>query len=397
MFKVYLLDGLRTAIGKFGGRLSSLRPTEFTATVVSELIKRTGIPLDAVEQVIAGKVVQDLTESNPARIVARRVGIPDSAPAFTLNMQCASGMAALILAAQQIAMGNADCVLALGMESLSRAPFMLSRARWGYRLGNGELVDTVKESGFAGSKMWGDPWTMIEVAEHHAKVDGITRAEMDDYALQSHQKAAQAVRSGRLKPEIVPIEVLEKRGETQVFEVDEHVRNDIDLDELARLNPIMQGGSITAGNSSGLNDAGAAGLVVSEKFISDHSLTPLAEVDMRAGTMIGCDPTLMGYSANEALDMALSRAGLVVDDLDLIECNEGFAVQLVACARKGNWPLDRLNLDGGSVGLGHPVGMSGLRIAVHLAHALVNKDLSLGAATVPAGSGLGAAIVLKRT
>jgi len=336
-----------------------------------------------------------MTESNPARIVGMRLGIPD-VPAFTVNMQCCSGMQALMLGAQQIDQGQADCVLVLGLESMSNAPHMVAGARWGHRLEHAEFTDSLKECTLAGSKLWNDPWYMIDVAENHAKVDCVTRGEMDEYAVLSHGRAVAAMDAGRFADEIVPIPIRDKNGQPSVVSTDDNPRRDISLETLARLRPERQGGSITAGNASSICDGSAAALLCSERALRQFDVEPLAKIRMSGTAMVGCDPQLMGYSCVRAADHALRRAGMSVDDMDLIECNEGFAVQAVACIRLGKWPIDRTNVDGGSLGLGHPVGMSGLRIVVHLARALRQRDLTVGLATVPAGSGLGTAVVVER-
>ncbi|MEE8435547.1 MAG: thiolase family protein [bacterium] len=392
----YLVNGFRSPIGRYGGTLLPLRATEVATTVAEGLLQRLNVPPASVRRVIGGMVLQDMTESNPARIVATRLGIPHEVPAFTVNMQCCSSMLAVILAAQQVALGEVDTVLALGMESMSNAPHMVHGARWGLRMADGDFVDTLRECTLAGSRMWGEPWYMIDVAEHHAEVDGVSRTEMDEYAIVSHTRALAAIDAGRLEGEIVPIEVPAGKGRTTHFEQDEHPRREIAMESLARLNPVKQDGVITAGNAAGLNDGSAAALICNDEGLARLGLEPLAKILMPGTAMVGCEPTLMGYSCVEALDASLASAGKRVDDLDLIECNEGFAVQLLACERMGQWPRERLNVDGGSVALGHPVGMSGLRIVLHLAHALEHRGLRLGGATVPAGSGLGTAVLLER-
>jgi acetyl-CoA C-acetyltransferase len=304
-------------------------------------------------------------------------------------------MLALILATQQILLGDASCILVLGLESMSNAPHMVRGARWGLRLQHGEFVDTLKECTLAGSRMWGDPCDMIGVAEQHATVDGIARESMDEYAFVSHHRAIDALDEGRFDREIVPVDAASCGG-VGTMGSDEHPRRDISLERLRELPPIRVGGTITAGNAAGINDGAAAALICSDDLLSRLGLSPLARVVDRGWAMAACDPNLMGYSAVHAASTALSKAELEVDDMDLIECNEGFAVQLLACERMGSWPRERLNVDGGSIGLGHPVGMSGLRITLHLGHALRLRDLRLGVATVPAGSGLGAAVVMER-
>jgi acetyl-CoA C-acetyltransferase len=392
----YLVSGVRSPIGRFGGALLPLRATEFGTTVAQALLERLGVQPGDVRRVIAGMVLQDMTESNPARIVATRIGVPSAVPAFTVNMQCCSSMLALILAAQQVALGEVDCVLALGLESMSNAPHMVAGARWGLRLAHGEFIDTLKECTLAGSKMWGDPWYMVDVAEHHARVDGYAREEMDAYAAVSHARTLAAMEAGRFAAELVPIEVPRARGGAALFERDESPRADASPQSLARLAPVKAGGVITAGNASPINDGAAAALVCNEAGLARLGLQPLAKIVLPGTAMVGCEPSLMGYSCVEALNAALQAADKRVADLDLIECNEGFAVQLLACERMGGWPRERLNVDGGAVALGHPVGMSGLRISLHLAHALAQRHLKLGAATVPAGSGLGTALLLER-
>ncbi len=392
----FLIDGMRSPIGDFGGSLRPLRATEFGSTVASALLERTGVRPADVDCVIAGMVLQDMTESNPARIVGKRIGVPDTVPAFTVNMQCASGMLAVILAAQQVALGQTDCVLALGLESMSNAPHMVAGARWGLRMSHSEFTDSLKECTLAGSSMWGDPHDMIDVAEHHAKVDGITREEMDEYTLTSHNQAIEAIDAGRLSDEIVPIDVPQRRGGVVRFDVDEHPRRDISMQTLSSLAPVRPGGTITAGNASTISDGAAAALVCNEKGLRRAAADPIARIAMPGTAMVGCEPALMGYSAVEAASSAIAAADLTLDMVDLIECNEGFAVQGVACQRMGKWPTERLNVDGGSLGLGHPVGMSGLRIVIHIARALQQRGLRHGCATVPAGSGLGSAVVLER-
>lgn len=395
MDEVYLVDGLRTPIGRFGGALAPLRATEFATPVVTGLLARTGVEAAEVDQVIGGMVLQDMTESNPARIVAQRAGLPDATPAFTLNMQCASGMTALILAARQVAMGAAGCVLALGLESMSNAPYMVQGARWGLRLGDSRFIDSLQECKLAGSGMWGDPRDMIDVAERHAEVDEVSRAEMDEYAVMSHHRAAAAIEAGRLDDEIVPVTVPGRHGPVVVAR-DENPRADASAERLAAMQPVRPGGTVTPGNSSAHNDGAAAALVCGAATVARLGLEPIAQIVVPGAAMAGCDPRLMGYSCVVAAEAAMAGAELGADSIDLIECNEGFAVQMVACERKAKWPRDRLNVDGGSVGFGHPVGMSGLRIAVHLAKALRQRGLRHGLATVPAGSGLGAAVVLRR-
>jgi len=390
---VFLIEGLRSPIGRFGGSLRPFRATEVGSIVAEALLDRTNLDKEAVQLVVGGMVLQDMTESNPARIVSQRIGLPDQVPAFTLNMQCCSGMASLMQATYQVASGAIDLAMVMGLESMSNAPHMVPGSRWGHRLGSGEFLDTLRECTLAGSGMWGDPKYMIDVAENHAQVDGFSREQMDAYAIVSHQRALDATESGNLYDEIVPIEYEGRKGAVR-FDRDENPRSST-LDSLAELPTIQSGGVITAGNAASINDGAAVAIIASAKAMNRYDLEPLARIVTEGMAMVGCDPNLMGYSCVDALNAALGSADKTVDDLDLIECNEGFAVQLIACEEMGGWSRDRLNVDGGSVGLGHPVGMSGLRITVHLAKALRREGLAMGGATVPAGSGLGTAVLLE--
>jgi len=396
MDNAYLVAGLRTPIGGFGKSLARFRATELAALVADQLLLSFSVKPDVFDLVVAGMVLQDMTESNPARIVSEKIGLSHTTPAFTINMQCCSGMMAAIQCAQQVALGTADCAMAIGLESMSNAPHMVEGSRWGLRLSHGQFIDTLIECTLAGSKMWNDPRYMIDVAENHAKIDQIGRAEMDEYAVVSHRRALDAIDHDRLSAEIVPIEVVGKNGAMRMFDKDEHPRRDIDASSLSELRAVRDGGVITAGNAAGINDGAAVAIICNEQGLSKLGLDPLARIPLDGIAMVGCDPSLMGYSCVDALTLSLQNAQLTVDDLDLIECNEGFAVQLLACERMGKWPRERLNVDGGSVGLGHPVGMSGLRIVNHLAYALRDRQLKKGAATVPAGSGLGTALLLER-
>lgn len=393
--EVYLAAGLRSPIGRFGGSLTPLRATEVASLVAKELFAQSGIKPEDIEMVVGGMVLQDMTESNPARIVSLRSGVSGKAPAFTLNMQCCSGMAALIQAAQAVELGKVDIALVVGAESMSSAPHMVPGSRWGHRLGHGQFVDTLKECTLAGSGMWGDPWYMIDVAENHAKVDGVSREEMDAYAIETHNRSLKAIQDGVLTDEIVPIAVPDGKGGTRIFDTDENPRANMTLESLGKLKPVTPGGVITAGNSASINDGSAVAIVCSKKGLAKLNAAPMAKILMQGTAMAGCDPHFMGYSCVNALDLALKNVGKTADDMDLIECNEGFAVQLVACRAAGGWDSERLNVDGGSVGLGHPVGMSGLRIAIHLARALKARGGKIGAATIPAGSGLGTAVLLE--
>ncbi len=395
--QAYLVDGTRSPIGGFGGSLQPLLTAQFGATVTSALLQRNGVEPKDIEHISAGLTMPDPIDANPARAIGKLIGVPDEVPSFSINMQCCSGMQAMILAAQQVALEQFDCVLALGLESMSNVPHIIRGARWGdMRIGGAELADMFIELSYAGSKVWGDPMVMVDVAEHHAQVDGVSREDMDAYAVVSHTRALEAIDAGRLDDEIVPIEVPGRQGESRLFDTDEHPRRDISVEKLAKLAPVQSGGVITAGNAAGMNDGAAAALICNEKGLKKLGLEPLARFIMPGTAQVACDPSLMGYSCVEALNAALKSAEMRTDDLDLIECNEGFAVQLVACQRVGGWASERLNVDGGSVGLGHPAGMSGVRITVHLAHALKQRHLKLGGATIPAGSGLGTAVLLER-
>jgi len=266
---VFLVEGLRSPIGRFGGSLRPLRATEFGSQVASALLDRVNIDAGALDLVIAGMVLQDMTESNPARIVGMRVGVPERVPAFTINMQCCSSMAALIQATYQVAIGAADLVMVLGLESMSNAPHMVPGSRWGHRLGSGEFLDTLRECTLAGSGMWGDAKYMIDVAEHHAEVDGISRLQMDTYAVVSHERALAAISGGRFADEIVPINVPSKRGSV-IFDVDENPRTGSTVGVLGGLRSVQPGGVITAGNAATINDGASAAIIASADAMNKY-------------------------------------------------------------------------------------------------------------------------------
>jgi acetyl-CoA C-acetyltransferase len=390
-----ICGAVRTPIGNFQGGLASVRAPQLGALAIMALVDRTGVDLDRIDEVIMGCVCQAGLSQNPARQAAIFAGVPHSVSAMTINKVCGSGLKAVDLADQAIRAGDRECVVAGGMENMSQIPYALFGARDGLRLGDGKVTDLLVHDG-----LWDiyNDFHMGMTAEWVVDTYHVSREEQDAYAVRSHQRAVTAWENGKFSAEVVPVEVPQRKGVPVVVARDEGPRADASVEKMASLRPAFKrdGGTVTAGNASSINDGAAAALICNEQGLARLGLEPLARIVLPGTAMVGCEPTLMGYSCVEALNAALQSAGKRVDDLDLIECNEGFAVQLLACERMGKWPRERLNVDGGSVALGHPVGMSGLRISLHLAHALQQRHLKLGGATVPAGSGLGTAVLLER-
>jgi acetyl-CoA C-acetyltransferase len=353
-------------------------------------IERAAIEPANVEETIIGNARQAGGGPNVARQISVRSGVPQEVPAYTVNQACASGMKAIAIAYGEITSGNLDCVLAGGTESMSRLPFYLDGARWGYRLGNQELVDGMYRDGFFCplAKL-----VMGETAEVLADQYKIPRSEQDEFALVSQQRAAAAVAANRFDAEIIPVSIESKKG-TQVFNRDEHPFPDASLDKMARLAPVFsKTGTITAGNSSGITDGAAAVVVASEGFVSNHNLTPLARV--LAVTSVGVDPRIMGIGPVPALRKLEARHGLKLSSFDLVEINEAFAAQVLACDRELHFNRDTLNVNGGAIALGHPIGCTGTRITVTLLHELIKRKAKRGVATLCVSGGMGMALAIE--
>ncbi len=379
-----------------GGALKDVVPEELSRVVLEEVIRRTGLEKDRIDEVILGQAKQSADAPNIARVASLLAGFPESMPSYTVHRQCASGLQALINGVFQIRSGYAEIVLVGGVESMSTAPFYLRKARFGYEAGNGELLDPNTESQPCSQpqETYGR-LVMGMTAENLAEQWGISREEQDLFALESHRKAVDAIDSGRFAEEIVPVPVPRKKGPPALFETDEHPRRDTTLEKLASLPPAFKsGGTVTAGNSSGRNDGAAALVLASERALERCGLEPLARfVSMGAA---GVDPRVMGIGPVPATEAALRRAGLDVKDMGLVELNEAFAAQSLAVVKSLKLDRSKVNVNGGAIALGHPLGCSGARITVTLLHEMRRRKERFGLATICVAGGLGLAAVFQR-
>jgi acetyl-CoA C-acetyltransferase len=387
---VYILSAVRTPIGKFGGSLASLSAADMGVFAAKAALERAGVQPEQIEETIFGNARQAGGGPNPARQISIRAGIPKEVPAYTVNKACASGIKSIALAFQEIATGNLECVLAGGTESMSRVPFYLEGARWGYRLGNQEIVDGMYRDGFfcPMAKM-----LMGETAEVLAEQYKVSRDEQDQFALVSQQRAAAAQSTGRFDAEIAPVTIEGKKGAT-IFSRDEHLFLDANIEKLAKLAPVFSKiGTITAGNSSGITDGAAAVVLGSEKFAKQNNLKPIARV--LAVTSAGVDPRVMGIGPVPAIRKMAQRHGLNLTDFDLIELNEAFAAQVLACDRELHFDREKLNVNGGAIALGHPIGCTGTRITVTLLHEMLKRKARRGLATLCVSGGMGMALAIE--
>ena len=393
---VVIVAAARTAIGTFGGTLKAVRAHELAAHVMSEVLTRAN-DLDAnlISDIIVGDCLQATDEANTARTAALAAGIPVTVPAFTVQRNCASSMQALISGKQQILTGDAEIVLVAGVESMSSAPYYLDKARWGMRLMNQEVTDAVWEVLHSGSRALGKPMIMGLTAENLAEIDNISREEQDQLALESHHKAEAAIKQGRFKDEIVPIKVSKGKGESLLFEQDEHPRLGLKMEDLVRLRPVFkENGTVTAGNSSGINDGAAAAIVMTRKRAKELGLKPLARIVTHGKGAV--EPQVMGIGPVPATEEALSKAGMTLKNIQLIELNEAFAAQYLACEKRLGLDRTITNVNGSGVSLGHPVGCTGLRIIVTLVYEMIRRDLEVGLATLCVGGGMGMTTILAR-
>ena len=390
MSDVYILSAVRTPIGKFGGSLSSLTAADMGVVAAKAAIERAGVSPEAIEETIVGNARQAGGGPNVARQISVRSGVPQEVPAYTVNKACASGMKSIALGHHEIATGNLECVLTGGTESMSRLPYYLDGARWGYRMGHQELVDGMYRDGFFCplAKM-----VMGETAEVLAEQYKITRDEQDQFALTSQQRAAAAVASGRFDSELAPVTVESRKGST-VFAKDEHLFLEATLEKMAKLAPVFsKTGTITAGNSSGITDGAAALVLASENFITTNKLTPLARIV--AISSAGVDPRIMGIGPVPAIRKLEAKHKIALQDFDLVELNEAFAAQVIACDRELHFDRDRLNVNGGAIALGHPIGCTGARITVTLLHELMKRKAKRGLATLCVSGGMGMALAIE--
>jgi acetyl-CoA C-acetyltransferase len=387
---VYILSAVRTPIGKFGGSLASQTAADMGVVAAKGAIERAGVRPEQIEETIFGNARQAGGGPNPARQISVRSGVPQEVPAFTVNKACASGMKSIALAYQAILLGESSCILAGGTESMSRLPYYLDGARWGYRLGNQELVDGMYRDGFFCplAKM-----VMGETAEVLAEQYKITRDEQDEFALMSQTRAARAIAAGRVDAEIVPVTIEGKKGST-TFARDEHPFPDASLEKLGKLPPVFsKTGTISAGNSSGITDGAAAMVIASEHFVKQNNLKPLARI--AAVSSAGVDPRTMGIGPVPALQKLADKHNLRLHEFGLVELNEAFAAQVLACDRVLNFNRDRLNVNGGAIALGHPIGCTGTRITVTLLHEMLKRNTKKGVATLCVSGGMGMALALE--
>jgi acetyl-CoA C-acetyltransferase len=388
-----IVSAARTPVGRFLGGLSPVSAAQLGAIAVREAVNRAGIDAAAVDEVIMGMVVQGGAGQAPARQAAVHGGIPDDKPAFTVNKVCGSGLKSVMLAAQAIKAGDAQCVIAGGMESMSNAPHYLYGLRTGVKYGDHKIVDGLQFDGLWCS--FGDN-VMGSYAEYTAEKAGITREEQDQFAFESHQKAVAAIEGGKFKEEIVPVEVPGRKGQVTVVDTDEGPRKDTSLEALAKLRPAFQkDGSVTAGNAPGLNDAAGALVVASEAFADAHGLTIVARVTGYAAA--GGPPKDLFFAPIAAVRRLMERTGATIDAYDLIEANEAFSVQALADGRELGWDWERVNVHGGAVALGHPIGASGARILTTLLYAMQDRDATRGLATLCLGGGNAVALSVERS
>jgi len=388
---IYLIAAVRTPIGKFGGGLASLTAPQLGTASAKATIERSGIDPRVIDEVIFGNARQAGVGPNSARQIAIKSGLRHEVPAYTVNQACGSGLRSIMNGADQIRLGQASIVLAGGTESMSNTPYMLPRARWGYRMGDAELVDGMYRDGFLcplADEMMG------ATAERLAEQYGITRDEQDAYAVETQRRAGVAYAEGRFRDEIVPVAVPGKKGDV-VIDTDEHPRFDTDLGSLAKLPPVFRkNGTVHAGNSSGITDGASSMLVASESAVKEHALEPMARIVGYA--QAGVDPKVMGIGPVPATRQLLADTGVSLDDIDLIELNEAFAAQVLACDRELHLDREKVNVHGGAISLGHPIGCTGARITTTLLHALRSRDKRLGLATLCISGGMGISLLVER-
>ena len=392
MSDIVIVAAARTAVGKFGGSLAKQPAAELGAVVIRDLLRRTGLAGDLISEVILGQVLQAGCGQNPARQAVIKSGLPQAVPAMTINKVCGSGLKAVMLAVQAIRDGDADIVIAGGQENMSLSPHVMPGSRDGVRMGDAKLIDSMINDG-----LWDvyNQYHMGITAENVAKQYGIGREAQDALALASQQKAEAAIKAGRFKDEIVPVLIPQKKGDPVAFDTDEYVRLGATMDSLTSLKPAFdKAGSVTAGNASGINDGAAAVMVMTAKRAEQLGLKPLARIASYASA--GLDPAIMGMGPVPASRRALERAGWRAADLDLLEINEAFAAQACAVHQEMGWDTSKVNVNGGAIAIGHPIGASGCRILVTLLHEMVRRDAHKGIASLCIGGGMGVALTVER-
>jgi acetyl-CoA C-acetyltransferase len=392
MREVVIAGAARTPIGSFGGSLAPLSAVELGKIAAEEAIKRAGISKDSIDEVIVGNVLSAGLGQNMARQVAIRSGLPETVSAMTINKVCGSGLRAVSLAAQIIKAGDADIVLAGGAESMSNSPYVLKSARWGQKMGHGAMTDTLINDG-----LWDafNDYHMGITAENVAEKWNVSREDQDNFAAESQRRAEAAVKGGKFKDEIVPVSIPQRKGEPIVFDTDEYPKFGTSFEKLQKLKPAFKkDGTVTAGNASGINDGAAMLVVMSAEKAEELGIKPLAKI--RSYASAGLEPGLMGYGPVPAANTALLKAGLTISDLDLIEANEAFAAQALAVVKDLNLDTQKVNVNGGAIALGHPIGASGARILTSLIYEMNRRDAKTGLAALCIGGGLGTAIIVER-
>ena len=392
MKEVVIASATRTAIGSFGGSLKNVEAVKLGETVIRESIKRAGIDPEDVDEVLMGNVLQGGLGQNTARQASVKAGVPYEVPAATINKVCGSGLKTVNLATQAILLGDADIIVAGGMESMSQSNYVAEGSRWGNKMGDSKLVDTMIKDG-----LWDafNDYHMGVTAENIAEKWNLTREEQDEFAAQSQQRAEQAIKEGRFDDEIVSVEIPQRKGEAKTFDQDEHPRFGTTADGLGKLSPAFKkDGTVTAGNSSGINDGASAIILMSKEKAEELGVKPLATIVSYASG--GVNPKIMGTGPIPATKKAMKKAELEVDDMDLIEANEAFAAQSLAVKKELGFDLDITNVNGGAIALGHPIGCSGNRILVTLLHEMKKRNSKYGLATLCIGGGQGAATIVKR-
>ncbi len=392
MEDIVIVSAARTAVGKFGGALAKVPATELGAAVVKAVLERAGVSADLIGELIMGQVLTAGVGQNPARQTVIKSGLPQGVPGLTINAVCGSGLKAVMLAAQSVATGDSEVVIAGGQESMSLAPHVLNGSREGQRMGDWKMQDTMIVDG-----LWDvyNQYHMGITAENVAKKYGIDRAAQDALALASQTKAAAAQDAGKFKDEIVPFSIAQKKGDPIIFAADEFINRKTNAEVLAGLRPAFdKAGGVTAGNASGLNDGAAAVMVMTAKKAAELGLKPLARIASYATT--GLDPALMGMGPVPASTKALARAGWKAQDLDVLEINEAFAAQACAVNKEMGWDTSKVNVNGGAIAIGHPIGASGCRILVTLLHEMVRQNAKKGIASLCIGGGMGVALTLER-
>ncbi|TXI90310.1 MAG: acetyl-CoA C-acetyltransferase [Burkholderiaceae bacterium] len=391
MQDVVIVAAGRTAVGKFGGSLAKVPAADLGAHVIKALLAKTGLSGAAVSEVILGQVLTAGAGQNPARQAVIRSGLPDMVPAMTINKVCGSGLKATHLAAQAIMAGDAEIVIAGGQENMSASPHVLNGSRDGFRMGDAKLVDTMIVDG-----LWDayNNYHMGITAENVAKKHGITREEQDQFAVASQNKAEAAQKAGKFADEIIPYEIVSKKG-TVVFDTDEFIKHGTTLESLAGLRPAFdKAGTVTAGNASGLNDGAAAVIMMSAKKAAELGLPVLARI--KAYASAGLDPTIMGLGPVPASQLCLKKAGWTHEEVDLMEINEAFAAQAIGVNKEMGWDTSKINVNGGAIAIGHPIGASGCRILVTLIHEMIRRDAKKGLASLCIGGGMGVALAIER-